>query len=269
MLFLYFVGSASSSASSSHRNMSAASPGRAGEPHYEDEWDSRTNNSNGSGQPHEQDDWSRTLHDLNNIMSQASIMCDRMNAIDQSMNSPQQAASNNSNQSYSPSHRTNQSAESLHRLNQSGEVLHHRENQHYGEQYPHVKNYQSNDSMKYTHNQSQESLSHMPRQGYVFVEEIGGYVDAKNLKYSDSGRTKDVRLRAKKEVVEPSTVPTPIELHRVTLKKTPGCTDFGFGVSDGVFENGVYLSAIRPGGPAERSGQLQVFDRILQVCVTK
>uniref|UniRef100_A0A3B3TM61 Glutamate receptor interacting protein 2 n=1 Tax=Poecilia latipinna TaxID=48699 RepID=A0A3B3TM61_9TELE len=40
--------------------------------------------------------------------------------------------------------------------------------------------------------------------------------------------------------------------------------DFGFSVSDGFLEKGVYVNMIRPDGPADRAG-LKPFDRILQV----
>lgn len=44
--------------------------------------------------------------------------------------------------------------------------------------------------------------------------------------------------------------------------------DFGFSVSDGLYEKGVYINRIRKGGPADRSGMLQPYDRILQVCMS-
>ncbi|TTP91406.1 Glutamate receptor-interacting protein 2 [Bagarius yarrelli] len=44
--------------------------------------------------------------------------------------------------------------------------------------------------------------------------------------------------------------------------KYPG-RDFGFSVSDGLLEKGVYVNMIRPGGPADQAG-LQSYDRILQ-----
>uniref|UniRef100_A0A4W4HDY7 PDZ domain-containing protein n=1 Tax=Electrophorus electricus TaxID=8005 RepID=A0A4W4HDY7_ELEEL len=58
--------------------------------------------------------------------------------------------------------------------------------------------------------------------------------------------------------------PTPLELHKVTVMKDPERDDFGFSVSDGFLEKGVYVNMIRPEGPAERAG-LRPYDRILQV----
>lgn len=46
--------------------------------------------------------------------------------------------------------------------------------------------------------------------------------------------------------------------------KDPESDDFGFSVSDGFLEKGVYVNMVRPDGPADRSG-LRAYDRILQV----
>lgn len=54
---------------------------------------------------------------------------------------------------------------------------------------------------------------------------------------------------------------------QVTLFKDPVYEDFGFSVSDGLYERGVYINRIRKGGPADLSTVLQPYDRILQVCV--
>uniref|UniRef100_A0AAX7TAE3 PDZ domain-containing protein n=1 Tax=Astatotilapia calliptera TaxID=8154 RepID=A0AAX7TAE3_ASTCA len=54
-------------------------------------------------------------------------------------------------------------------------------------------------------------------------------------------------------------------LHQgVTVIKDPESDDFGFSVSDGFLEKGVYVNMIRPDGPADRAG-LRPYDRILQV----
>uniref|UniRef100_A0A8C2AJS0 Glutamate receptor interacting protein 1 n=1 Tax=Cyprinus carpio TaxID=7962 RepID=A0A8C2AJS0_CYPCA len=58
--------------------------------------------------------------------------------------------------------------------------------------------------------------------------------------------------------------PTPVELHKVSLLKDSDLEDFGFSVSDGVLEKGVYVNNIRPGGPAEIGG-LKPYDRLLQI----
>ena len=77
--------------------------------------------------------------------------------------------------------------------------------------------------------------------------------------------TAEMHLKEVEEQLQNIFTPTPVELLRVTLYKHP-TEDFGFGLSDGVYEKGVYISALRPTGPAERSGALKPFDRILQVC---
>lgn len=50
----------------------------------------------------------------------------------------------------------------------------------------------------------------------------------------------------------------------MSLLKDSDLEDFGFSVSDGVLEKGVYVNNIRPGGPAEIGG-LKPYDRLLQV----
>ena len=52
---------------------------------------------------------------------------------------------------------------------------------------------------------------------------------------------------------------------QVTVRKDLETHDFGFSVSDGLLEKGVYINMIRPGGPADQAG-LKPFDRLLQVC---
>uniref|UniRef100_A0A8C8E9L3 Glutamate receptor interacting protein 2 n=1 Tax=Otus sunia TaxID=257818 RepID=A0A8C8E9L3_9STRI len=60
--------------------------------------------------------------------------------------------------------------------------------------------------------------------------------------------------------------PTPLEFHKVcmTLHKDPESEDFGFSVSDGLLEKGVYVNMVRPDGPADQCG-LKPYDRVLQV----
>ncbi|KAM3871614.1 glutamate receptor-interacting protein 2-like [Diretmus argenteus] len=58
--------------------------------------------------------------------------------------------------------------------------------------------------------------------------------------------------------------PNALELHKVTIRKDLESHDFGFSVSDGLLEKGVYVNMIRPDGPADQAG-LRPYDRILQV----
>ncbi|XP_033115491.1 glutamate receptor-interacting protein 2-like [Anneissia japonica] len=62
---------------------------------------------------------------------------------------------------------------------------------------------------------------------------------------------------------------TPAELHKVILYKDTDVEDFGFSVSDGVYENGVYVNMVRPGGPASRNGNIKTYDRVLQINGTR
>ncbi|XP_038578271.1 glutamate receptor-interacting protein 2a isoform X2 [Micropterus salmoides] len=82
-----------------------------------------------------------------------------------------------------------------------------------------------------------------------------------NLNMSSGAR--DVPSRGKGD---PSDIlsPTALALHKVTMRKDHESHDFGFSVSDGLLEKGVYVNMIRPDGPADQAG-LRPFDRILQV----
>ncbi|XP_044789542.2 glutamate receptor-interacting protein 2 isoform X4 [Bubalus bubalis] len=71
-------------------------------------------------------------------------------------------------------------------------------------------------------------------------------------------------LRASPKETQELLLPTPVEMHKVTLHKDPVRSDFGFSVSDGLLEKGVYVHTVRPDGPAQRGG-LRPFDRVLQV----
>lgn len=53
------------------------------------------------------------------------------------------------------------------------------------------------------------------------------------------------------------------QIVHVSLHKDPVYEDFGFSVSDGLYERGVYINRLRPGGPCD--GILRPFDRILRV----
>ena len=53
------------------------------------------------------------------------------------------------------------------------------------------------------------------------------------------------------------------QIVQVSLHKDPVYEDFGFSVSDGLYERGVYINRLRPGGPCD--GILRPYDRILRV----
>ncbi|XP_075330830.1 glutamate receptor-interacting protein 2-like isoform X3 [Odontesthes bonariensis] len=78
-----------------------------------------------------------------------------------------------------------------------------------------------------------------------------------------STRAREVPSRAKGDPSEMLS-PTALALHKVSLRKDLESHDFGFSVSDGLLEKGVYVNMIRPDGPADQAG-LKPFDRILQV----
>lgn len=58
--------------------------------------------------------------------------------------------------------------------------------------------------------------------------------------------------------------PTPVQLHKISLTRSTVVEDFGFGLSDGMYEKGVYISGVRKGSIADLNG-LKPFDRVLQV----
>uniref|UniRef100_A0A3B4BVH2 PDZ domain-containing protein n=1 Tax=Pygocentrus nattereri TaxID=42514 RepID=A0A3B4BVH2_PYGNA len=80
---------------------------------------------------------------------------------------------------------------------------------------------------------------------------------------SDGGR-KAFAMRKMKQEIKDIMSPNPVELHKVSLFKESDLEDFGFSVSDGLLEKGVYVNNIRPGGPAEVGG-LKPYDRLLQI----
>lgn len=52
---------------------------------------------------------------------------------------------------------------------------------------------------------------------------------------------------------------------QVMLFKDKVYDDYGFSVSDGLYEKGVFINRIRSGGPADMTGILKPYDRIMQV----
>ncbi|KAM6954633.1 glutamate receptor-interacting protein 1 isoform 2-T2 [Aplochiton taeniatus] len=71
-------------------------------------------------------------------------------------------------------------------------------------------------------------------------------------------------MRKMRHEVNDILTPEPVELHKMTLTKETDGEDFGFSVSDGLLEKGVYINNIRPDGPAQLEG-LKPYDRLLQV----
>uniref|UniRef100_A0A8C5FNM9 PDZ domain-containing protein n=1 Tax=Gadus morhua TaxID=8049 RepID=A0A8C5FNM9_GADMO len=71
-------------------------------------------------------------------------------------------------------------------------------------------------------------------------------------------------VRKMKQEVSDILTQTPVELHKVSLEKASDAEDFGFSVSDGLLERGVYINNIKQGGAAHRAG-LQTYDRMLQI----
>lgn len=76
--------------------------------------------------------------------------------------------------------------------------------------------------------------------------------------YALPARNFSERLSSKESVLDN-------EIYHVTLYKDSIYDDYGFSVSDGLYEKGVYINRIRKGGPADIVGLLRPYDRIIQV----
>ncbi|KAK2897503.1 glutamate receptor-interacting protein 2a isoform X1 [Channa argus] len=94
------------------------------------------------------------------------------------------------------------------------------------------------------------------------VKRNGTCADSKII-LNKSTEARDLPSRPKREPCDILS-PTALALHKVTIRKDIESHDFGFSVSDGLLEKGVYVNMIRPDGPADQAG-LKPFDRILQV----
>ena len=57
--------------------------------------------------------------------------------------------------------------------------------------------------------------------------------------------------------------PVPTEVHRVTLFKDNVYEDFGFSVSDGLYDKGIYVARVRSGGPADNAVSLLKVNKSL------
>ncbi|XP_056242034.1 glutamate receptor-interacting protein 2-like isoform X2 [Seriola aureovittata] len=102
----------------------------------------------------------------------------------------------------------------------------------------------------------QSEISPIKREGIHAESE-----NKSNLNMSTGAR--DISARGKDDPCDILS-PTTLALHKVTMRKDLESHDFGFSVSDGLLEKGVYVNMIRPDGPADLAG-LKPFDRILQV----
>lgn len=70
--------------------------------------------------------------------------------------------------------------------------------------------------------------------------------------------------RASQAQMHLQAMPTQLVPLTIRLRKQEG-SDFGFSVSDGQSDPGVYVRTVRPGGPADQNGKLRPYDRILKV----
>ena len=103
-----------------------------------------------------------------------------------------------------------------------------------------------------------------------FVSQTASVIEHPSRRSADSdeispidARYPDIDLNRVEELLENIFTPTPVELLKVTLYKFYDLDDFGFSLSEGIYEKGVYVSGVKPDGPAAEG--LQAFDKILQV----
>ncbi|XP_048356186.1 glutamate receptor-interacting protein 1 isoform X3 [Sphaerodactylus townsendi] len=124
----------------------------------------------------------------------------------------------------------------------------------------------SGSTMSLNHNNPQHR-SHLGRQASFQERSTSrphySQTTRSNTLPSDVGR-KSVALQKMKQEMKEIMSPTPVELHKVTLYKDSDMEDFGFSVSDGLLEKGVYIKNIRSAGPGDVGG-LKPYDRLLQV----
>ncbi|XP_072027579.1 glutamate receptor-interacting protein 2-like isoform X1 [Amphiura filiformis] len=85
---------------------------------------------------------------------------------------------------------------------------------------------------------------------------------------SSDTKSSSLQIKSLEEVTD-MFASNPQELHRVVMYKDSDVEDFGFSVSDGVYDKGVYINTVRPGGPGARNGNIKPFDRILQINQTR
>lgn len=117
-----------------------------------------------------------------------------------------------------------------------------------------VRHAQSNTSA------SQPDTEHASHKNRVAEAVLPG-IELAALERKDMTRAGE--LNQLEELLESIFTPTPVELLKVVLYKVRSSDDFGFSLSDGVYEKGVYVSGVKPGGPASEG--LLPYDKILQV----
>ncbi|XP_032809922.2 glutamate receptor-interacting protein 1-like isoform X1 [Petromyzon marinus] len=83
-------------------------------------------------------------------------------------------------------------------------------------------------------------------------------------RYSAGSDSEGHFLPRKHEVVDVCGPSAALKDMKVTLHRRDSTEDFGFSVSDGLLEKGVFVTSVRLDGPAERDG-LRPFDRIVEV----
>ncbi|XP_041459236.1 glutamate receptor-interacting protein 2-like isoform X1 [Lytechinus variegatus] len=105
--------------------------------------------------------------------------------------------------------------------------------------------------------------------GYNQFESFSSKSESVNTTHQNALNQNDASHLGDESTVSDPPNAAPVELHKVSLMKDSDVEDFGFSVSDGISDKGVFVNTVRPGGPASRSGNVKPFDRILQINQTR
>ncbi|XP_055078760.1 glutamate receptor-interacting protein 2-like isoform X2 [Periophthalmus magnuspinnatus] len=109
-----------------------------------------------------------------------------------------------------------------------------------------------------------DSMFQSEKSPYKKLEDLESKNNKLNKFNMSNGPSKISKMEDNKEDKSDGLVSAALELLKVTIRKDAESHDFGFSVSDGLLEKGVYVNMIRSEGPAAQGG-LKPYDRILQV----
>ena len=87
--------------------------------------------------------------------------------------------------------------------------------------------------------------------------------DSDSEPYTSQGLT--IPQHEQQKISDKMKTSVPPQQIMVRLMKPPSMSSFGFSVADGQYDQGVYVKAVKPGGPADGSDGLKSYDRIIKV----
>ena len=140
------------------------------------------------------------------------------------------------------------------------------------------KSHEGVESKKTTHTRISDSdIDEMALKTSAFIKEINRLANSESsdpesdtdrppLSFKKKHHNLPPRMADKfLEQMKAISTPTPVEMHTVELVKSEVYHEFGFSLSEGLYEPGVFVRTIKNGSLADLSGKLQPFDRILKV----